>query len=86
MYGVKTISLEIDAYEKLCRAKRSARESFSNVGRRARWDDLPPNARTVLDNLRRTVAEHPEVLLAPQVLNALERRKRTVRRTTRWQR
>ena len=42
--ATKTISLEIEAYEKLRRAKRSDRESFSSVVRRARWDDTPPTA------------------------------------------
>ena len=84
--AVKTISLEMDAYEKLRRAKRAPRESFSNVVRRARWDDLPPDARSVLADLRTLAREHPEVLLAPDVLRALERRKRTSRRTPPWER
>ena len=37
--ATKTISLELDAYEKLQKAKRSERESFSQVVRRARWED-----------------------------------------------
>jgi hypothetical protein len=37
--SIKTISLEIDAYEKLRKAKRG-RESFSQVVRRAQFD--PP--------------------------------------------
>jgi len=35
--AIKTISLELDAYEKLKRAKRGS-ESFSQVVRRARFD------------------------------------------------
>ena len=35
--ATKTISLELDAYEKLKRAKRGS-ESFSEVVRRARFD------------------------------------------------
>ena len=35
--AIKTISLEIDAYEKLRKAKRG-KESFSQVVRRARFD------------------------------------------------
>jgi hypothetical protein len=37
--ATKTITLEIDAYEKLKRAKQSPRESFSSVVRRARFDE-----------------------------------------------
>jgi len=36
--STKTITLELDAYEKLKRAKRG-RESFSSVVRRARFDE-----------------------------------------------
>lgn len=35
----KTISLSNDAYKILRKAKRSARESFSDVVRRATWDE-----------------------------------------------
>jgi hypothetical protein len=35
----KTISLSEDAYRILKRAKRSARESFTEVVRRASWDE-----------------------------------------------
>ena len=37
--AIKTISLELDAYEKLRRAKRGG-ESFSAVVRRARFDEI----------------------------------------------
>jgi len=46
--ATKTISLEIDAYEKLKAAKRSPRESFSEVVRRARWSDTPLTAERLL--------------------------------------
>lgn len=35
----KTISLRIEAYQRLLRAKRSPRESFSDVVMRAHWDE-----------------------------------------------
>ncbi|MEK7409222.1 MAG: antitoxin VapB family protein [Acidobacteriota bacterium] len=84
--AIKTISLELDAYEKLRRAKRPPRESFSSVVRRARWEDQPPDARSLLEGLRVLVKEHPEVLLAPDTLRAIERRKRTARPKSRWER
>lgn len=83
--AIKTISLEIDAYEKLRRAKRAPRESFSSVVRRARWDDLPASAGEVLRDLRTLAAEHPEVLLPAEALDGLDRRKRSVRRHTSWE-
>jgi hypothetical protein len=36
----KTISLRIEAYERLSRARRSPDESFSDVVMRAEWPDL----------------------------------------------
>lgn len=84
--AIKTISLELDAYEKLRRARRAPRESFSSVVRRARWADQPPDAGALLQDLRALTGEHPEVLLAPDALRAVERRKRTARRTSPWSR
>ncbi len=84
--AIKTISLELDAYEKLRRAKRGPRDSFSSVVRRARWEDLPPDADALLAGLRALVSQHPDVLLAPEALRALERRRRTARRTSPWER
>ncbi|MFV2074207.1 MAG: antitoxin VapB family protein [Thermoanaerobaculales bacterium] len=37
--ATKTISLRVEAYEKLRRAKGNAGESFSDVVMRARWDE-----------------------------------------------
>jgi hypothetical protein len=84
--AIKTISLELDAYEKLRRAKRGPRDSFSSVVRRARWEDMPPDAGALLAGLRALVSQHPDVLLAPDALRALERRRRTARRTSPWER
>jgi len=80
------LSLEIDAYETLRRAKRGPRESFSSVIRRAHWEDMPPNAAGLLDDLRSLCGQHPEVLLSESTLRGLERRRRTARRKSGWQR
>jgi len=77
--AIKTISLEIDAYEKLRRAKRSARESFSSVVRRARWDDVPANNEELIRSLAALVRENPKVLLPESSLQRIQRRPRTVR-------
>ncbi len=47
----KTISLRIEAYERLRRAKRDG-ESFSDVVMRARWDDVPVTGGELLDLVR----------------------------------
>ncbi len=85
--ATKTISLELDAYEKLCQARRSARESFSSVVRRAHWDQEKYQAKNVVLNLSQLFREHPESFLADSALNRIARRvrRRTVRPKSRWQ-
>jgi hypothetical protein len=83
--ATKTISIEIDAYDKLRSAKRGERESFSSVVRRARWDDLQPAAGEILAGLQADVHAHPEILLPAKELKRLACRTRTIRRKTRWE-
>ncbi len=52
--ATKTISLELDAYEKLKIAKRSERESFSEVVRRAVFPAAPHTGASVLETLAKT--------------------------------
>lgn len=47
--STKTVSLWIEAYERLRRARRHPRESFSDVVLRARWPDLGVTASTLLE-------------------------------------
>jgi len=84
--ATKTISLEIDAYEKLRQARRNDRESFSSVVRRARWDDAPPTAGEILASLCGAVRKTPEILLPDVDLEKLAHRRRTSRRRTTWER
>jgi predicted CopG family antitoxin len=49
--ATKTISLELDAYEKL-RARKQPGESFSDVVRRSRFEDAAPTGRALLDFFR----------------------------------
>ena len=53
LVATKTISLELDAYERLRKAKRSERESFSEVVRRAVFPDLPLSGSDLLAYLKR---------------------------------
>lgn len=56
MHGVcmptKTISLTVEAYERLRRAKGHPGESFSDVVMRAKWDDAPLTAGEFLRRVR----------------------------------
>ncbi len=49
--GFKTISLSDDAYKILKKAKRSSRESFTEVVRRAVWDEPADTMGEALDLL-----------------------------------
>jgi hypothetical protein len=72
--ATKTISLELDAYEKLKRAKRSGSESFSAVVRRARWDDAPSTGPQVLAHLRELLGTSPASFLPDETLDRIEKR------------
>jgi len=47
--ATKTISLRLDAYERLRRARRSPDESFTQVVLRAEWPDMGITARELAD-------------------------------------
>ncbi len=51
--ATKTITLELDAYERLKRAKRSSKESFSSVVRRAVWQDETCTSSELLQIMKR---------------------------------
>ncbi|HJN45077.1 MAG: hypothetical protein CL477_02400 [Acidobacteria bacterium] len=70
----KTITLDQDAYEKLKRAMRSPRESFSSVVRRGRWAHETTTGREVLAALEALSRTHPEALLGDDTLGDIERR------------
>ncbi|MFQ5689395.1 MAG: antitoxin VapB family protein [Gemmatimonadota bacterium] len=50
--ATKTISLRLEAYERLRRARRHPTESFSDVVMRAQWTDAPSTAGEYLAHLR----------------------------------
>lgn len=77
--ATKTISLELDAYEKLKAAKRSPRESFSSVVRRAQWTDVQYNCAELLDFMEQRRRE--DSLLDESVLDTLERNQDRARRS-----
>lgn len=53
--ATKTISLELDAYERLRRAKREG-ESFSGVVRRARFGPVDASGRSILTAMKERAA------------------------------
>jgi hypothetical protein len=75
--ATKTITLELDAYEKLRKAKRSKRESFSEVVRRGRWDDAPSTGLHILSHLRELRRLHPDSFLPDDALDRILERART---------
>lgn len=50
--ATKTISLKLDAYEKLKRARRSPDESFSDVVLRATWPEETVSGAALLEKYR----------------------------------
>jgi predicted CopG family antitoxin len=69
--ATKTISLEIDAYERLRKAKRTPSESFSSVVRRALFPGTLSTAGEVLELSKRRM-EEGRTLLSPESLNRLD--------------
>jgi len=87
--ATKTISLSLDAYERLRAARQHPRESFSSVLRRARWDEegTPVTGAEVLHYYRTRFQKHPERLLNQTELDALDdrvTRGRTTRSDSGW--
>jgi hypothetical protein len=72
--ATKTITLELDAYEKLRKAKLSERESFSEVVRRAHWDDAPSSGPSLLAHLSELRRRHPECFLSEEALERIDER------------
>jgi predicted CopG family antitoxin len=72
--ATKTISVTLEAYERLKRAKRKPAESFSEVIMRARWDSTPMTAGEYL----RLVRERGPTLAA-DALDRIEEMKRADR-------
>lgn len=60
--ATKTISIDIEAYERLRRARRTPNESFSRVIKRATWEAFPCTGRHLLEVLRELAPTEGHVL------------------------
>ncbi len=64
--ATKTISIDMEAYRRLSRARRDANESFSMVIKRARW----PKERKTCGRFLRLSEGHPQI--PSETLSALD--------------
>lgn len=82
--ATKTITLELDAYEKLRRAKRRPSESFSEVVRRAEFPGQPYTAAELAQSARKSMASDTQSI-DEATLDRLDEAQRTPRRTpSKW--
>jgi Putative antitoxin len=49
--ATKTISIDMEAYETLKRARRTEKDSFSQVIKRAKWEAIAPTCGALLEAL-----------------------------------
>ena len=67
--ATKTITIEMDAYDALVRARQHPRESFTEVVRRAQWDDKQYTGRALLAFIRERA--RTKTLLSEEAIEAL---------------
>ena len=60
--ATKTISVDLEAYERLVHARKDSRESFSQVIKRARWEEPSHSGAALLATLERLEPLDPAVI------------------------
>jgi predicted CopG family antitoxin len=73
--------LEIDAYDRLRRAKRTPSESFSSVVRRAVFPGSPSTAADILVAIKDRMSKH-RALLSEEALDRMDKAQREPRSST----
>jgi hypothetical protein len=71
--ATKTISIDVEAYERLRRARRDRTESFSKVIKRAVWPPPPHTAGALLAALEKAPVLDEETLLRLEEAQAADR-------------
>lgn len=61
--ATKTLSVDEDAYRRLVRARKHARESFSKIIKRAKWEDGPPRCGDLLNRATGEISDEALVIL-----------------------
>jgi hypothetical protein len=71
--ATKTISIDLEAYERLSQARRTPRESFSRVIKRAIWPAPPGTGLALLEALKAVEPLNEETLLRLEAAQAEDR-------------